>query len=355
VGMVFVTLGLTCVIWLSQSLRFVEMIVNRGLTAGTFVYLTMLLLPNFLSIILPIALFAVVLFVYSKMIADRELVVMQASGSSQLRLTKPALILSALVIFAGYILNIYLLPSSYAMFRDLQWNVRHNYSHIMLQEGVFNTVAKGVTIYVRERTKEGEFLGLLIHDGRKEEQQFTLMAERGALLQGEDGSRVVMHKGNRQAVDKKTHQLSILYFDRYTFDFDRVKKDINQRHREARERTVSELLHPERDASIVHASHGKFIVEGHKRLVSPLSSLGFVLVAVASLVTGGIRRRGQGSRIVIAVIIFAILQAGALGLENLAARAQEVIPLMYANVIIPIFVGFYFVLRSPNHKVPAAP
>ena len=46
-GMLLVSAGLTCIIWLSQSLRFVEMIVNRGLSAGTFVYMTMLLLPNF--------------------------------------------------------------------------------------------------------------------------------------------------------------------------------------------------------------------------------------------------------------------------------------------------------------------
>ena len=37
VGMVLVTASLTCVIWLLQSLRFVEMIVNRGLTAADFV------------------------------------------------------------------------------------------------------------------------------------------------------------------------------------------------------------------------------------------------------------------------------------------------------------------------------
>ena len=60
VGMVLVTIGLTGIIWLSQSLRFVEMIVNRGVTGGMFLYLTMLLLPNFLSIILPVALFTVV-------------------------------------------------------------------------------------------------------------------------------------------------------------------------------------------------------------------------------------------------------------------------------------------------------
>ena len=62
VGVVLVTLGLTSIIWLSQSLRFVEMIVNQGVTAVTFIYLTMLMLPNFLTIILPIALFCVTLF-----------------------------------------------------------------------------------------------------------------------------------------------------------------------------------------------------------------------------------------------------------------------------------------------------
>ncbi|MEQ8166013.1 MAG: LptF/LptG family permease, partial [Alphaproteobacteria bacterium] len=88
VGMVIVTIGLTCVIWLTQSLRFVDMIVNRGLTAGTFVYLTMLLLPNFLSIILPIAVFTVVVFTYSKLISDRELIVMRAAGLSQVALAR---------------------------------------------------------------------------------------------------------------------------------------------------------------------------------------------------------------------------------------------------------------------------
>ena len=82
-GMLLVTAGLTCIIWLSQSLRFVEMIVNRGLNAGTFVYMTMLLLPNFLTVILPIALFTVIVFTYSKMVTDRELVVMRAAGVGQ--------------------------------------------------------------------------------------------------------------------------------------------------------------------------------------------------------------------------------------------------------------------------------
>ena len=44
-GTVLVALVLTLIVWLTQSLRFVDMIVNRGLPGSTFFYLTLLLLP----------------------------------------------------------------------------------------------------------------------------------------------------------------------------------------------------------------------------------------------------------------------------------------------------------------------
>ena len=64
-GVAFVATGLVAVMWLTQSLRFVEMIVNKGLSLGAFLVLTLLLMPSFLVVILPISLFAVVLFTYN--------------------------------------------------------------------------------------------------------------------------------------------------------------------------------------------------------------------------------------------------------------------------------------------------
>ena len=97
IGMVLVTLSLSCIIWLSQSLRFIEMIVNQGVSAATFIYLTVLMLPSFLTHILPISLFCIVIFIYAKLISDREFVIMQAAGKSQYFIAKPAIILSIIV------------------------------------------------------------------------------------------------------------------------------------------------------------------------------------------------------------------------------------------------------------------
>jgi len=350
VGMILVTAGLTCVIWLTQSLRFVEMIVNRGLTSGVFVYLTMLLLPNFLTIVMPIALFIVTIFIYSKLITDRELVIMRAAGLSQNALAKPGLILALIVVAFGYLINIYLLPHSQRMFKDLQWDIRYSYTHVLLQEGAFNQASKDITVYIRERSSDGQLHGILVHDGRNQKKPYTLLAERGAMLEGKGGSRVVMYNGNRQEVDPETHQFSILYFDRYIFEMEQSPERIDSRFREARERTVYELFNLDKDPNIDPKDVGKFTVEGHKRLISPIAALGYAVVALSILISGSFSRRTQSRHIVLAAVISAGLLAAMMTLENAAAKNLSLVPALYILGFLPILGGYLYMLHTPGMR-----
>jgi len=346
VGMILVTAGLTCIIWLSQSLRFVEMIVNQGVSAGTFLYLTALKLPEFLTIILPIALFCVTLFIYAKLVSDRELIVMRAAGLSQISLAKPAIILALIVVGLGYALNLYLMPNSYRMFRDLQWEIR-NYSHILLKEGAFTSIA-GVTVYVRERSKDGQLLGILAHDKRNPKKIETWMASKGAMVESEDGPRVVMFDGNRQAVDSETNQLSILYFDQGVLDLKDLGANTQatkQRYREARERSLDELLNASNEPNISERDIGKFTIEAHKRITSPLTALGFTLVALCFLILGGFNRHSQSTQLTAAALIMVGLVGSSYGLENTAAKRLNLIPLLYIHALLPIIIGFFLLLN----------
>ena len=346
VGMILVTAGLTCVIWLSQSLRFVEMIVNRGVGPGTFVYLTILMLPNFLTVVLPIALFTVVVFVYTKMIMDRELVVMRAAGLDQFSLAKPALFLAILTVLIGYLINIYLLPSSYRLFREMQWDIRYNYSHVLIREGVFTDIGSDITLYVRERTNDGQLLGIMVHDQRDKDNPFTIMAERGVLAEQDGRNRVVMLKGNRQTVNQKTNQFSILYFDRYVFDFGKQSGGSQDRHREPRERQLDELFDIRDATDIDPKDFGKYTVEAHKRLTSPMLALAFTFLALASLITGSFSRRMQTQRISICIILMVLLQTGALGLENIVAKNLSFVPALYMYALIPVVLASWVTFTS---------
>ncbi len=88
IALLAATSALVALIWLTQSLRFVELVVNRGLSLWVFLQLTGLLIPNFVAVILPITTFVVVQFVYGRLSGDRELTVMRAAGMSPIALAR---------------------------------------------------------------------------------------------------------------------------------------------------------------------------------------------------------------------------------------------------------------------------
>jgi lipopolysaccharide export system permease protein len=335
---VFVTATLTCVVWLTQSLRFIEMIVNRGLSAPLFVYFTLLLLPTFLTIILPIALFAATLFVYNRLLSDSELVVMRAGGCSQYVLAKPALVLTMLVTAACFLLTTYLMPSAYREFKGLQNTLRNSFPTVLLQEGVFNNVAAGVTVYVRRREANGELSGIIVHDSRDAARPVTMMAERGRIVSGTNGPRVVMAVGNRQQVDAKDGGLSLLYFERYSFDIGTLSNVKGPHWREPRERFLHELFNLEpRD----EWKANKLYMEGHHRLAQPLLAIAFTLVALALLLSGDFNRRGQTLRILSAIGFVVVGEMAQISVKNLGEKFPELAVLLYLIPLLPAAIAAF--------------
>lgn len=347
--LVFAAIAIAGVIWLTQSLRFMDLIMNRGLPVMTFLHLIALVMPMMMSVVLPVALFAAVMFAYTKMTMDSELVVLRACGLSQIALARPALLLAVLVTLLSYALTVYLMPLAYRQFKDLQYSIRYNSSSVILQEGAFNNITKGLTVYIRERSGAGELLGILVHDERIPNKPITMMAERGALVQTAKGPRVVMINGNRQVVDRKRKELSLLYFDRYTIDLSKATSPPGTRWRDPSERYLDELFFPG-DSEMDRKHAAKLRAEGHQRLASPLLALAFALIGLASLLSGRFDRRGQFKRIILASFLVLILQATSIGLHSLAKATPGAIPLMYIIPLAAIAAAFYVLARQPPRR-----
>ena len=349
VAFLFVTLSLVCAIWLMQSLRLIDLIVNRGLPFSMFLYMSMLMLPTFLALILPISLFTAVLFAYNRLTMDSELLVMRAAGISQTGLSKSAFLLAGIVTVIIYSLTLYLLPLSFREFKDRQVTIRNDFSTVLLQEGVFTELAAGITVFVRERGAEGELLGVLVHDGRNSEKPVTMMAENGALVRTDEGPQVIMVNGNRQEVSKDSGALSLLYFDRYVLDVHSVDKALDKRWREPRERFLDELFFPDMTDGNNQFNAAKLRAEGHQRLTLPIYALTFTVIALAALLSGDYARRGLGKRITTAIILIVAIQGAALGFTNLAARFPWLVPLIYLNALLPLIGGIIVLFRPKKH------
>jgi len=163
-ALLVVTLGLAALIWLTQSLRFVELVVNRGLSFLVFLRLTGLLVPSFVAVILPITTYIAIQFVYYRLSGDRELTVMNSAGVSPFALARPALAVALLATGIGYGLTLWAVPSTLSSFRQYQWEIRNRMAAFLLQEGVFTPISDKLTVYVRSRDQDGTLRGILVDD-----------------------------------------------------------------------------------------------------------------------------------------------------------------------------------------------
>ena len=341
-ALVAVTGGLVALIWLTQSLRFVELVVNRGLSFGVFMHLTGLLVPNFVAVILPITTFVVVQFVYQRLAGDRELTVMRAAGLSPMALARPALGLAAGVVAACYLLNVSIVPVSYTAFREQQFEIRNRLAAFLLQEGVFTPVSDDLTVYVRSRDRDGTLRGILVEDERQKSSRATILAERGRLVNGPNGPRVLLEAGSRQEIDRGSGRLNVLTFTENSVDLTSNSKNTEQRYRDATEMSLAELLHP--DGTINPRDVGKLLVEAHRRLSAPLTAMSFALVALLSVLTGAFQRHGNVLRPLAAVLTVVALLALGLAIANLASRQVTLIPLIWLHAILPGVVCAWLLL-----------
>jgi lipopolysaccharide export system permease protein len=338
VALIAATSALVALIWLTQSLRFVELVVNRGLSLKVFLGLTGLLIPNFIAVILPITTFVVVQFVYQRLAGDREITVMRAAGMSPWALSRPAVALCTLVVLACYLLNVWIVPASYAAFREYQFEIRNRVAAFLLQEGVFNPVSDDMVVYVRSRDLNGTLHGILVEDSRQKNSRATILAETGHLVDGPNGPAVLLQNGSRQEVDRQTGRLNVLTFAQNSVDLAQRSKEGDVRYRDVNEMSMDELTHPEVSALNARDA-GKFYVEAARRLSGPWTAASFAMVGLVSVLTGGFRRHGNLLRPVSAVLVIVGLLALQLAVANLATKSTVLLPLVWLVAMAPAVIG----------------
>jgi lipopolysaccharide export system permease protein len=357
-GLLAVTAGLAALVWLTQSLRFIELVLDRGLSLTVFLELTSLMLPGFVAVILPITTFVVVLFVYVRMNSDRELVVMRAAGLSPLRLARPALTLAAISVAVGYMLNLWLVPLSHGAFRMWQFEIRNQMAAILLQEGVFSSVGNDLTVYARSRERDGTLRGILVHDQREAGAPVTIIAEEGRITTTPLGPRVLLVNGVREQLERprdgQPPRLNSLSFVENSVDLARATRQEEVRARDSRERSVAELLEPDPAEGLRPREIARFYGEAHQRMSAPLTALSYALVALAVALTGQFRRHGGGLRLAVGIGITVALLAVGLTIGNLATRENAWVWLIWVHAVAPGIVALWWMTGAPGLPRPRA-
>lgn len=336
----FMTSILIGAIWLAQSLRFVDILINGGMGFWTFIKMVHFLLPDFLGIILPLAAVISTMIVYSKLSQDRELLVMRAMGMSYWALARPGVLWSLFLTILLYGINLYLMPVAFRHFKDLEFNFRKNAVVFALQEGEFNSIQR-LTAYVRSRYRTGDLQGILLYDQRNKEKPTLLIAEQGSLFQQGGETYLKMKKGSHQEQDSSTGKVSILCFDEFLLNLSSVMGSgpSPEREKKLHEKFLAELWKPTKEESKLPFYKAKMQAEAHGRLVRPLYCLCFVILFLSVFLRAEFHRQSRYRRLWGVMGAIVLLYGLGMWFMQLMVRYPSLAALFYLLVFIPIGGG----------------
>ena len=171
---------LTFILVIPPILRDAEDLIVKGIAWTTFLHVLVLLLPQALSLTIPMSVLLGILIGFGRLSGDREFVAMQACGVSPFRLIRPVALFAVLATLATAHQIIVALPEANQTFREITFNVVANRAESNVKPRVFYGEFPSRTIYARD-VVAGGWREVFLADTSQPGQTTVYFAKEGRL------------------------------------------------------------------------------------------------------------------------------------------------------------------------------
>lgn len=299
---------------LERLIRLLDLFANRGGPINIIFKMLANLVPHYLGIALPAALFVGVLFAAMRLSGDSELDAMRASGISLRRLMYPVMALTIiLVMLSGYVIG-FLQPHTRWAYRALVHLVVETAWDSAIERGAFFSGFGGKTILIGDISDGGRKLSqIFVKEVDEDGRDVVITAEDGQLDRSGDLSlELTLRNGVRTEILPGTEEARSVEFNQLKLPMESAAPEpFRNRGEKESELDLLELFvaylkpPPELDIEDIQA-------EINSRLVRILSILFLPLLAMPVGISS--RRTSKGMRLMVGVMFlvgyFQILQFG---------------------------------------------
>lgn len=282
---------------LSQSLDALDIIIKQRQSAVVLLEITLLALPQLLSMLLPISIFVAGLVALNRLHTEQEIVVCFASGVSRWQVIAPAMRLATLAALLTLLVNLWVAPFCQRAIRGELYRIQTDLAATLVTPGQFVQPAKGLTVYAQD-IKNGEMTNLFIVQERPKGGDVTFIAQSGSITKRNGAPMLVLRNGSIQQFSP-TGVLNYLNFSEYPFDLSNFIKDKGGVKYKVSDRYFHELLFPDLTQAWERANRASLAAEANARLASPLYNIAFMAMALAAVLGGAFSRLGYNRRILI--------------------------------------------------------
>jgi lipopolysaccharide export system permease protein len=336
---------------LERLLRLFDLLAGAGSPVSSIMRLLLYLVPHYLGLALPAALFIAVYAVVARLSQNQELDALQAAGFSLARLSRPFLAIGLLCAVLGLGLYGYVQPLSRYAYRASFHALTHAGWNATLVPGEFVPIGRHVTVTVDGRDGDGVLLGVLAHERHDDGTEVLTTAARGRLLLDRHGSELLVELEDGQQLRLEPDgRVTTLDFasSAQSRPFIHRLPGFRLRGADEREMTLHELWRA-RHSPDPPVGRARIDGELHGRLVRAASVLVLPLLAMPMGLAAKRSRRFLG--ILLAAVILVLYQQALQLLESLG-DVGRIDPRPALWVALLLFAGFAAAVFRRSNRHP---
>lgn len=313
---------------LERMVRLMELLVNQG--GPLFLVLKMIsnLIPHYLGIALPAALFVGIMLATTRLSVDSELDAMNAVGVGLRRLLWPLMGLAFLISIVVFALYSYLQPHTRYAYRALIYAATNSVWDLALEKGAFFTGLGGYTVMVDDIADSGgQLKGVFIYRREEDGRTIAMTAETGEAYRRPQELQIVLRlqHGVRTEIRADNGQATALTFDTFELPIDVALPAPFRERVSERELTIDELWQQRNKSDESGPRRSAILAELHGRLVRTVSLLIIPLLAVP---LGLVTRRNERNIGIAAGVLVMVIYHNLLNFGEAMATTGRVTPLL---------------------------
>ena len=243
------------------------------------------LLPEYLSLGIPIGLLLGILLAFRRLATSSELDIFRAVGMSYFRLLRVPFMLAIGLAVVNFAIVGFIQPSSRYLYEELRFELRSGAFGAKVRVGEFNNVGKNLTVRIDESRNNGNALsGLFVFAQSNSGQTIAVTAEQGQFLRTDDPDTILLRLQKGTLVHDAPSYKSprVLSFTSHDIPIPLPKiENFRTRGGKDREYLITELIQIGLDAQKPELDRDQAWANFHFRLVEVAMMLLLPLLALA--------------------------------------------------------------------------
>ncbi|WP_395619174.1 LPS export ABC transporter permease LptF [Sphingorhabdus sp.] len=151
------------------------------------------LVPEYLSLGIPIGLLLGILLAFRRLATSSELDIFRAVGMSYFRLLRVPFMLAIALAAVNFAIVGFIQPSSRYLYEELRFELRSGAFGAKVRVGEFNNVGKNLTVRIEESRNNGNALsGLFVFAQSNSGQTIAVTSEQGQFLRTDDPDTILL-------------------------------------------------------------------------------------------------------------------------------------------------------------------